>query len=669
MATVLKDRVKVSATTTGTGTFTLGSAAVGFQSFAVIGDANQTYYTIAMQPGAPTGEFEVGIGTVTDTAGTFTLARDTVLESSNAGSAVDFPAGTKDVFVTYPAERAVFLNTAGTAVTALDVTTLGAATANITTANITAGTVTTSPASGNDIVNKTYVDTLVASGIHFHEPVRVESPINLNATYNNGTAGVGATLTNAGTQIALVIDGITMVVADRVLVYEQTDQTQNGVYVVTSIGSGATNWVLTRSDDTDTYGVAGPDTLSEGSTFFVQEGATGAGETYTCNTVGTITFGTTNITFAQVSSAQIYSAGTGLTLSGTQFSITNTGTAGTYGSASQVPVFTTNAQGQVTSVTNTAIGITSAAVSGLAASATTDTTNAANITTGTLGTGRLSGSYTGITGVGTLAAGTWNGSVIGAIYGGTGFGSYTVGDLLFADTGTSLAKLAGVAVGNALISGGVASAPSYGKIGLATHVDGTLPVANGGSGATTAQGAMNAFAAATTSGQYLRGNGTNVVMSAIQAADVPTLNQNTTGSAATFTSTTQNSQFNSLGVGTAASDTAGEIRATNNITAYYSDDRLKTKLGNIEDALAKVRTLSGFYYEANETAQALGYKPVREVGVSAQQVQAVQPEIVVPAPIDDKYLTVRYDRLVPLLIEAIKELDGELQTIKAQIKG
>jgi hypothetical protein len=207
------------------------------------------------------------------------------------------------------------------------------------------------------------------------------------------------------------------------------------------------------------------------------------------------------------------------------------------------------------------------------------------------------------------------------------------------------------------------------NVSLSTGVTGTLPLANGGTGATTAQGAMNAFAAATTSGQYLRGNGTNVVMSAIQAADVPTLNQNTTGSAATFTSTTQNSRFNSLGVGTAASGTAGEIRATNNITAYYSDDRLKTKLGNIEDALAKVRTLSGFYYEANETAQALGYEAVREVGVSAQQVQAVQPEIVVPAPIDDKYLTVRYERLVPLLIEAIKELDGELQAIKAQIKG
>jgi hypothetical protein len=182
------------------------------------------------------------------------------------------------------------------------------------------------PTESQDAVTKTYVDTLVATGIHFHQPVRVESPINLTATYNNGTAGVGATLTNAGTQAALVIDDITMVVADRVLIYQQTDETQNGIYVVTSIGSGSTNWILTRASDADTYVINSADGLSEGSSVYVLEGTTGAGELYACNTAGVITFGTTDITFAQIASAQIYSAGTGLSLTGTTFSVNSTQT-------------------------------------------------------------------------------------------------------------------------------------------------------------------------------------------------------------------------------------------------------------------------------------------------------------------------------------------------------
>jgi hypothetical protein len=107
MAFVLKDRVKETTSTTGTGTLTLaGAAAGGFQTFAVIGNGNSTYYTISDGT-----DWEVGIGTYTS-SGT-TLSRDVILESSNSGSAVNWGAGDKDVFVTYPAERSVYADGSG----------------------------------------------------------------------------------------------------------------------------------------------------------------------------------------------------------------------------------------------------------------------------------------------------------------------------------------------------------------------------------------------------------------------------------------------------------------------------------------------------------------------------------------------------------------------------
>ena len=104
MAFVLADRVKETTTTTGTGTVTLLGASTGFQSFAAIGNGNSTYYTIA---GQTSSEWEVGIGTYTS-SGT-TLSRTTVLSSSNSGSLVNFSAGTKDVFVTQPSSRTVYV--------------------------------------------------------------------------------------------------------------------------------------------------------------------------------------------------------------------------------------------------------------------------------------------------------------------------------------------------------------------------------------------------------------------------------------------------------------------------------------------------------------------------------------------------------------------------------
>ena len=290
MALVIKDRVKQTTTTTGTGTLTLNGSVAGFQSFAAaLSDGDTTYYAI-LEPS--TNAWEVGLGTWNE--GSSLLARTTILASSNSNSAVNLTAQS-EVFITQPADKAAFFNADGDLALTRD------------------------PQSSLQAATKQYVDTIAAAGIHYHAPVRVEHPSNLTATYNNGTAGVGATLTNSGTQAALVLDSITMVSADRVLVSNQTDQTQNGVYTVTNIGSGSTNWVLTRATDSDSYAVSDGDALGEGDAFFIKEGNTNAGHLDVMTTSGTITFGTTNIVFSEVAETSIYSAGNGLTLIGTEF--------------------------------------------------------------------------------------------------------------------------------------------------------------------------------------------------------------------------------------------------------------------------------------------------------------------------------------------------------------
>ena len=229
-----------------------------------------------------------------------------------------------------------------------------------------------------------------------------------------------------------------------------------------------------------------------------------------------------------------------------------------------------------------------------------------------------------------------------------------------ANTGTVLAQ-AGFDTANNRVSSVSGTA---GRISSTGGLTPTLDLVTAGPGATSATyssltidayGRVTALSSGTAPVTSITGTASQIT---VTGTTTPTL------SLPQSIATTSSVQFGSFGVGTGPSGVSGEIRATNNITAYYSDDRLKTRIGNIANALQKVNTLNGFHYTANETAQAFGYSVKPEVGLSAQEVQAVLPEVVVPAPIDDKYLTIHYERVIPLLVEAIKELSREIEELK-----
>ncbi len=271
-------------------------------------------------------------------------------------------------------------------------TSIGATTpaaGTFTSVGMTSGTITTAPSSGNDIVNKTYADS-IAAGINFHQSCRLATTAALpSCTYNNGVSGVGATLT-ATANGALSVDSTAVAATNRILVKNQVNQAHNGVYVVTQTGSAGAPFILTRATDFDTAG-SGVDQIDAGDFFLITAGSTLANTSWVQQTPLPITVGTTGIVFSQFGAPLTYSAGTGLTESPAYtFNIANTGVvSGSYGGAATAMTLSINAQGQITSATDVSIAI-----------------NGNQITSGTVGSARISGSYTGITGVGTLTTPT-----------------------------------------------------------------------------------------------------------------------------------------------------------------------------------------------------------------------------------------------------------------------
>ena len=283
--------------------------------------------------------------TVATTSGTQTLTNKTISSTSNtisatSGNITDFneasvdavaaaiAAGTQtNITITYNDEANSLSFNASGGVSSIAGTTnqitasasTGAVTLSLPSAVTFPGTVTLNadPSQPLQAATKQYVDS-VAEGLHIHPSANAATTANLTGTYSNGTDGVGATLTNNGTQAALVIDGVTLTTSQRVLVKNQSIALQNGIYTVTNTGSVSANWVLTRATDMDTSAEC------DGGDFVFVTGGTTLDNTGWVQTETGITIGTSSLVFTQFSGAGTYLAGNGLTLTGNTFSI-NTG--------------------------------------------------------------------------------------------------------------------------------------------------------------------------------------------------------------------------------------------------------------------------------------------------------------------------------------------------------